>query len=129
MTANLINTAAAGTDPVELAIENGVIVEAGEFQTIIVAAGSNIVNGQIAENEVMRCVRLGVITAVIAIHTIARSGGDFDIFNDEIANAREMQRAGAAVYEGTRLAGFTADPDGSVRGAGKIVNRIIWGIG
>src|ERR1051325_10956745 len=129
MATHMVDAAAAGADGSEFAIEHEVIVEAGKFQTILIAASAGVVDRKVAEHDVVGSIWVRKLSAVVAVDAISFCAGDFEVFENEILRARNVNAGGFAAEDWARFIGNAADPDRSFGCSSDVLDVSAGGIG
>ena len=116
----MVDTAAAGAAVGDLGIEDEVVVHAGEFEAVLVAAVADVVDAEAAEDDVAGGVLVVVVAAVVAVEAVAGGASDLKVVEHEVAHAREVEALAAARDDRAGFALYPADPDRGGGGAGEI---------
>ena len=77
----------------------------------------DVADFEVAEEQMVGRLRIGVVTAVIAVDSIRRSAGHHQVFNHQIANPGQQQRGRAASDLRAFFSGNSAQPDGRIGGS------------
>lgn len=93
MTSDMVNATASRTAVAKFAPQDGIVINAGEFESVLVASRADIPDQQIAKDEVVGSQGIGVGAAVVAIDPVAGGIRDLQVLDDDELGTHQLQCA------------------------------------
>ena len=109
----MIDAAARSTSTAEgeLAVQHEVIVHPGELQAVFIAAAANVVNAQMAKDDVPGGVGVGIIPTIVGVDTVVSGVAHFQVMDDDVVGAHQVNTFTAAFDNWSGFTRGAADPD------------------